>query len=60
MCDVCAHFERQIRDLETEIEGLGDQKGEKKAELSDRLESAIHALTEAKALYEHHRRRKHP
>lgn len=69
MCEVCTEFERQIRDLTNEIEALNDRRDHatldhtsrdhRKTVLNDRRESAMRALTEAKALYDHHRLRKH-
>lgn len=64
MCEVCAEFERQIRDLTNEVEALNDRREHAirdhgKAAVNDRRESAVRALTEARALYDHHRLRKH-
>lgn len=65
MCEVCTEFERQIRDLETEIDTLIDRRdketraGVGRASLTDRLDSAVRALKDARALYDHHRVRKH-
>lgn len=64
MCEVCTEFERQIRDLKNEIDALSDGREHSirdhgKATINDRRESATRALTEAKALYDHHRLRKH-
>ena len=69
MCEMCAEFERQIRDLTNEVEALNDRREHAtvdhtgrdhgKTALNDRQESVTRALTEAKALYDHHRLRKH-